>query len=60
MAGSASCDYCAYFAYDEDIEEYVCDVNMDEDDYSRLVQSQFKECPYFRDGDEYKVVRHQM
>ena len=60
MAGSASCDYCAYFAYDEDVEEYVCDVNMDEDDYSRLVQCHFKECPYFRDGDEYKVVRHQM
>ena len=60
MAGNASCDYCAYFAYDEDIEEYVCDVNMDEDDYGRLMQTSFKECPYYKDGDEYKVVRHQM
>ena len=60
MAGNASCDYCAYFAYDEDMEEYVCDVNMDEDDYSRLMSSHCKECPYFKNGDEYKVVRHQM
>jgi hypothetical protein len=60
MAGNVSCDYCCYFTYDEDTEEYVCDVNMDEDDYGRLMQNHFKECPYFKDGDEYKVVRHQM
>ena len=60
MASGASCEYCAYFMYDDEIEEYVCDVNMDEDDFRRLMQSSFKECPYFKDGDEYKVVRHQM
>ena len=48
-------DYPAYFD-----EEYVCDVNMDEDDYGRLVSKGFTECPYYKDGDEYKVVRHQM
>jgi hypothetical protein len=46
--------------YDDETEEYICDINMDEDDYSRLVSNHFKECPYFKDGDEYKVVRHQM
>ncbi len=56
----ASCDTCAYFAYDDDYEDYVCDINMDEDDYRRLVESHYKECPYYRDGDDYKVVRHQM
>lgn len=34
---------------------------MDEDDYYRLMTGgQRTSCPYFRDGDEYKVVRHQM
>ena len=56
----ASCDTCAYFAYDDDYEDYVCDINMDEDDYRRLVESHYKECPFYRDGDDYKVVRHQM
>lgn len=56
----ASCDTCAYYAYDDDYEDYVCDINMDEDDYRRLVESHYKECLYYRDGDDYKVVRHQM
>lgn len=55
-----SCETCAYFAYDDEYEEYYCDVNMDEDDYGRLVSSNFKGCPYYKDGDEYKVVRHQI
>ena len=56
----ALCDECAYFTYDEDYEEYVCDMDMDEDDYGALLSREFKNCPYFRDGDEYKVVRHQL
>ncbi len=55
-----SCDTCAYLTYDEDYEDYVCDINMDEDDYSRFLESKRKECPFYRDGDDYKVVRHQM
>ena len=54
------CEECQYYTYDEDYEEYVCDMDMDEDDYSRLMTRGFKECPYYRNGDEYKVVRHQM
>ncbi|MBR6322369.1 MAG: hypothetical protein IKR59_05835 [Lachnospiraceae bacterium] len=58
MAGS--CDTCAYLEYDEDDEAYYCLVDMDEDDFVRLSQSGYKGCPYYTDGDEYKVVRHQL
>ena len=54
----ASCDFCAYNEYDEEDEAYYCSVNMD--DMARFVQSNYKECPFYRSGDEYKVVRHQM
>ncbi|MCR5203335.1 MAG: DUF6472 family protein [Lachnospiraceae bacterium] len=54
------CETCAYYAYDEEFEEYVCDINLDEDEYARLLQSNYKTCPYYKNGDEYKVVRHQM
>ncbi len=57
---STNCDFCAYNEYDEDDEAYYCSVNMDEDDMARFMQSSYKECPYYRSGDEYKVVRHQM
>ena len=53
-----TCDTCAYFIYDDEYEEYICDVNMDEDDYRRMLYE--KTCPFYRNGDEYAVVRHQM
>ncbi len=55
-----SCDSCANLVYDEDYEEYVCDVRMDEDDRARLMTDRSFACPYYRNGDEYAVVRHQM
>ena len=57
---ATSCDYCANYVYDEDSESYYCDVNLDEDEYYRFVSTEYKECPYYRNGDEYRVVRHQM
>ncbi len=60
MNMGGSCETCAYYFYDEEYEEYVCDVNMDEDDFARLMGNGFKECPYYTNGDEYRVVRHQM
>ena len=54
------CDDCQYYVYDDDYQEYVCDMDMDEDDYARIMLQSSKECPYWRNGDEYAVVRHQM
>ncbi len=55
-----NCDTCTYFAWDEDSEEYVCEVDMDEDEVYRLQMNHYKECPFYRNGDEYQVVRHQL
>ena len=61
MSGKAtSCDYCANYVDDEDSESYYCDVNLDEDEYYRFISTEYKECPYYRNGDESRVVRHQM
>ena len=55
-----SCDFCNNLVYDDEIESYVCDVNMDEDDYARFLSSSRTYCPYYQSNDEYKIVRHQM
>ncbi len=55
-----NCDMCAYFMWDEEYEDYICDANMDEDDMSRLMSDSHYSCPYYKNGDEYRVVRHQM
>ena len=54
-----NCDTCDFYAYDEDYEAYVCDMDMDEDDYMRLMSDERFQCPYYRLGDEYAVVRKQ-
>lgn len=54
------CITCACYYYDEDYEEYICDCMIDEDDYYRILQGSYKTCPYYRNGDEYAVVRKQM
>ena len=52
------CETCLYYEYDEEYEEYCCTADIDQDDYGRILQHQ--ECPFWRDGDEYRVVRKQM
>lgn len=55
-----NCDFCAYNEYDEEEDAYYCSVNMDEDDFARFLQNDYRSCPYYKNGDEYQVVRHQM
>ncbi len=56
----SNCDMCSYYVYDEDDDCYVCLVDMDEDDYIRLMTNQHYQCPYYRNGDDYLVVRKQL
>ena len=53
------CDTCAFYGYDEDYGAYLCDMDMDEDDYMRIMSDSHFQCPYYRNGDEYAVVRKQ-
>lgn len=55
-----SCDTCLFYVYDEEYDDYYCDVDMDEDDVARMMQSATENCPFYRNGDEYEIVRHQM
>ena len=59
MKKQTSCDTCAYLTYDDEYEAYVCDINLDEDEYMRLMSDSHYSCPYYRNGDEYAVVRKQ-
>ncbi|MDD6351577.1 MAG: DUF6472 family protein [Lachnospiraceae bacterium] len=54
------CTTCNYYTYDDEDEAYYCDLNLDEDDYYHFMTHSYKSCPYYVNGDEYRVVRHQM
>lgn len=58
---STACESCLYFYYDDETDEYLCEMTdcMDEDDVFRLESEPRRGCPYYRPGDEYTIVRRQ-
>ena len=54
-----SCESCEYYDYDEFSEQYVCKIDLDEDEYLDFINSRTKECPYHKFYDEYKSVQKQ-
>ena len=58
MKGSV-CDSCAYYLYDEQRDEYYCDIDLDEDEMARFLSGRNESCPYFDPYDEYKTVKKQ-
>ena len=51
------CEYCFYFQFDDETEEYCCSMTaMDEDDVGQFYSGK---CPYFRFGDGYDIARKQ-
>ena len=55
-----TCETCLFYEYDEAYDDLYCSVDMDEDDYARIMHGDHSQCPFWRNGDEYETVRHQM
>ena len=56
---STICENCANYIYDDEIEEYCCNADLDEDEMYRFLNGNNKSCPYFNFYDEYGIVRKQ-
>ena len=56
----SNCGSCVYFEYDEDYECYISTMDLDEDEMARFMQDTYNDCPYYKYGDEYTIVRKQM
>ncbi len=55
-----SCETCANYQYDELMDCYFCTVNLDEDEMRRFLTEKSFACSYWRNGDDYAVVRKQI
>ena len=53
------CESCVWYGYDEEYDDYVCDMDLDEDELARFLVGDSRECPYWRPGDEYRTARKQ-
>ena len=54
-----SCELCSNYYYDDELCEYCCDVNLDEDEMMHFLSTPNYACPYFRLDDEYEIVKKQ-
>ena len=53
------CESCAFYNYDEAYDDYVCEMDLDEDEMARVLSGHSEACPYWRPGDEYRTARKQ-
>ncbi len=53
------CSQCLYLDYDEEMDEDYCSLTLDQDDIEKLSYSKHASCPYFRQGDDYTIVKKQ-
>lgn len=60
MDNPSICENCMYYDYDYDYGYYVCLMELDQDEMERFLRNTFTNCPYFRYGDEYKIVHKQI
>lgn len=59
MPKSSQCQFCMYNEYDEEYGEEYCTVALDEDELYRYMSKKTSTCPYFKNGDEYSIVKKQ-
>ncbi len=55
-----NCESCEFYDYDEELDAYVCDMRLDEDEMADFVGGNTGSCPYYRFYDEYKSVHKQI
>lgn len=53
------CESCVWYSYDEEYGDYVCGMDLDEDEMAHFLASQSGDCPYWRPGDDYRTARRQ-
>lgn len=55
-----NCETCFYYNYDEEFDQYFCEINLDEDEYFKFLSNQKFNCNYYRFHDDYQMVKKQM
>ena len=53
------CESCVFYQYDENYDDYVCDMDLDEDEMERFLRGVNDACPFYRRGDDYETARRQ-
>lgn len=58
------CESCVYYSYDEEYDDYICEIDLDEDEMVRFLTARADSCPYWRPEtstsppEAIKTIRH--
>ena len=53
------CEDCVCYDYDEELESFICTMDLDEDEMERFLRGLGGDCPFYRRGGEYETARRQ-
>ena len=56
---AVNCEECVWYDYDDELEAYVCEADLDEDEMEQFLRGSLDNCPYYQPYDEYKIVQKQ-
>lgn len=56
---ASRCEQCEYYVYDEWLDYYVCEIDLDQDEMEDFLNYNTYHCPYFRFVDDYYLARKQ-
>ena len=56
----SNCETCEFYDYDNELDAYVCDMRLDEDEMIRFLHKRNSSCPYYRYYDEYESAHKQI
>lgn len=53
------CEDCVFYDYDDELEAFVCTMDLDEDEMERFLRNAARDCPYYRRGGDYRTAAKQ-
>ena len=59
MNQKSRCEDCMNYIYDEEMECFICLVDLDQDEMENFLTYATNRCPYYRFLDDYALARKQ-
>ena len=56
---TVNCEECVWYDYDDELEAYVCEADLDEDEMEQFLRGGTRDCPFYCPGDDYRTARRQ-
>ena len=56
---ATNCEQCEHYVYDDLMEYYVCEIDLDQDEMEAFLNYNTYHCPYYHFANEYYLAHKQ-